>query len=82
MYAEFSLNTRIITRVVGEFCTNVHFHKFAFCGRRFQDTTKGKGKGKGKVVPVLSLLTDHHATKVLWGSGGTAPLYDLGTRWR
>jgi hypothetical protein len=29
-------------------------------------------KGKGKVVPVLP-LTEHHAMKVYWGSGGTAP---------
>jgi hypothetical protein len=30
-----------------------------------------KGKGKGKVVPVL--LTEHHAMKVYWASGGMAP---------
>jgi hypothetical protein len=29
-------------------------------------------KGKGKVVPVL--LTEHHAIKAYWGSGGIAPL--------
>jgi hypothetical protein len=29
------------------------------------------GRG-GKVVPVL-LLTEHHAMKAYWGSGGTAP---------
>jgi hypothetical protein len=28
---------------------------------------------KTKVVPVL-LLTEHHAMKAFWGSGGTAPL--------
>jgi hypothetical protein len=28
---------------------------------------------KGKVVPVL-LLTEHHAMKAYWGSGGIAPL--------
>jgi hypothetical protein len=43
----------------------------------------GKGKGKGKVVLVLSFLTEHHAMKVYWGSGGIAPrILDLGTRWR
>jgi hypothetical protein len=35
---------------------------------------------KGKVVPVL--LTDHHIMKAYWGSGGLAPLFDLGSRWR
>jgi len=30
-------------------------------------------KVKGKVVPVL-LLTEHHAMKAYWGSGGIAPL--------
>jgi hypothetical protein len=30
-------------------------------------------KGKGKVVPVL-FLTEHHAMKAYWGSGGIAPL--------
>jgi hypothetical protein len=29
-------------------------------------------KGKGKVVPVL-FLTEHHAMKAYWGSGGIAP---------
>jgi hypothetical protein len=28
---------------------------------------------KGKVVPVLFFLTEHHAMKVYWGSGGIAP---------
>jgi hypothetical protein len=39
-------------------------------------------KCEGKVVPVLS-LTEHHAMKAYWESGGIAPrvLY-LGTRWR
>jgi hypothetical protein len=37
---------------------------------------------EGKAVPVL-FLTEHHATKAYWGSGGIAPLIlDLGTRWR
>jgi hypothetical protein len=32
----------------------------------------------GKVVPVL--LTEHHAMKAYWGSGGIAPLIpDIGT---
>jgi len=31
---------RRISRVVVEFCANSCFRKFAFCGRRFQDTTK------------------------------------------
>jgi len=29
-------------------------------------------KGKSKVVPLLP-LTEHHAMKAYWGSGGTAP---------
>jgi hypothetical protein len=38
-----------------------------------------RGKVKGKVVPVL--LTEHHAVKKYWGSGGIAPLIlDNGTR--
>jgi len=31
-----------------------------------------KGKYQGKVVPVL-FLTEHHAMKAYWGSGGIAP---------
>jgi hypothetical protein len=34
---------------------------------------EAKCKGKGQVVPVL-LLTEHHAMKAYWGSGGIAPL--------
>jgi hypothetical protein len=30
-------------------------------------------EGKVKVVPVL-FLTEHHAMKAYWGSGGIAPL--------
>jgi len=30
-----------------------------------------KGEAKGKVVPVL--LTEHHAMKTYWVSGGIAP---------
>jgi hypothetical protein len=30
-------------------------------------------KGKGKVVPVF-LLTENHAMKAYWGSGGIIPL--------
>jgi hypothetical protein len=30
------------------------------------------GKGKGIVVPVL-FVTEHHAMKAYWGSGGIAP---------
>jgi hypothetical protein len=43
-----------------------------------------KEPGKGKVKVKLSLcLTEHHAMKAYWGSGGIAPLIlDLGTRWR
>jgi len=38
-------------------------------------------KGKGKVVPVL-FLTEHHAMKAYWSSGGIAlRILDLGTRW-
>jgi hypothetical protein len=32
----------------------------------------GANKGKDKVFPVL--LTEHHAMKVYWGSGGIASL--------
>jgi hypothetical protein len=31
-------------------------------------------KIKGEVVPVLFFLTEHHAMKAYWGSGGMAPL--------
>jgi hypothetical protein len=42
-----------------------------------------KVKVKGKVVPVLFRLTDHHAMKAYWESGGIAPRFlDVGTRWR
>jgi hypothetical protein len=34
---------------------------------------KGKDKGKDKIVPAL-FLTEHHAMKAYWGSGGIAPL--------
>jgi hypothetical protein len=34
---------------------------------------KSKSKCKGKIVPVL-LLTEHHAMKAYWGSGGIDPL--------
>jgi hypothetical protein len=38
-------------------------------------------KGKYKVIPVL-FLTEHHAMKAYWGSGGIAPcIFDVGTRW-
>jgi hypothetical protein len=44
------------------------------------DVCAVKGK-KSKVVPVL--LTEHHAIKVYWGSGGIAPrILDLVTSWR
>jgi hypothetical protein len=37
---------------------------------------------KVKVVPAL-FLTEHHATKACWGSGGTAPrILNLVIRWR
>jgi hypothetical protein len=40
-----------------------------------------KGNSIGIVVSVL--LTEHHAMKPYWGSGGIAPrILDLGTRWR
>jgi hypothetical protein len=39
-------------------------------------------KGKGKVVPAF-FLTESHATKAYWGSGGIAPrILDLGTKLR
>jgi hypothetical protein len=31
---------------------------------------------------MLFLLPEHHAMKAYWGSGGIAPFFDLGTRWR
>jgi len=32
---------------------------------------------------VLLILTEHHAMKLYWGSGSTAPrILDIGTRWR
>jgi hypothetical protein len=39
-------------------------------------------KGKVKVKVKSLCLTKHHAMKVYWGSGGIAPFFDLGTRWR
>jgi hypothetical protein len=40
-----------------------------------------KVKDEVKIVPVL--LTDHHAMKAYWGSGGIAlRILDLGTKWR
>jgi hypothetical protein len=42
----------------------------------------GKGKGKGKVVPVLSFLTQHHAIRAYWRSGGIDQhILDLDIRW-
>jgi hypothetical protein len=40
--------------------------------------------GKAKVkLSLCSFLTEHHAIKACWGSGGIAPrILDLGTRWR
>jgi len=37
---ELPLKPHIITQLVGECCANPCFHKFVFCGRRFQDMTK------------------------------------------
>jgi hypothetical protein len=38
---------------------------------------------KVKVKVVSLILTEHHAMKAYWGSGGTAPrILDLGIRWR
>jgi hypothetical protein len=40
-----------------------------------------KGKVKRKRCPCT--LTEHHAMKAYWGSGGmTTRIVDLGTRWR
>jgi hypothetical protein len=40
-------------------------------------------KVKGKIATVLFFLTEHHAMKAYWGSGGIDPLIlDLGIRWR
>jgi hypothetical protein len=48
-----------------------------------QNTGSSKGKGESKVFPELSLLTERHAMKAHWGTGGIAPcILDLGTRWR
>jgi hypothetical protein len=38
----------------------------------YKTKRKRKYGGKVKVVPVLP-LTEHHAMKAYWGSGGTAP---------
>jgi hypothetical protein len=39
-------------------------------------------KARGKVVPV-HFLTEHHAMKAYWWSGGIAPrILELGSRWR
>jgi hypothetical protein len=32
-----------------------------------------KGKGKVKDAPLLFILTEHHAMKAYWWSGGIAP---------
>jgi hypothetical protein len=41
-----------------------------------------EGKLKGKIIPVLFFLTEHHATKTCWETGGIAPcILDFGTRW-
>jgi hypothetical protein len=37
---------------------------------------------KVQVVVSVLFLTEHHAMKAYWGSGGIAPRIDLGTRWR
>jgi hypothetical protein len=43
--------------------------------------SRREAKGKCKVVPVLFFLTEHHAMKAYWGSGGVTPLIlDLGSR--
>jgi hypothetical protein len=40
-------------------------------------------RGKKIKLSVCYFLTDHHATKAYWGSGGIDPcVLDLGTRWR
>jgi hypothetical protein len=40
-----------------------------------------KVKVKKKVKVTLCFLTEHHAIKTYWGSGGIAPrILDLGTR--
>jgi hypothetical protein len=50
------------------------------CGPVFK--IRWKKKGTGKVAPVL-FLTEHHAMKAYWGSGGIAAhIFDLSTRWR
>jgi hypothetical protein len=50
----------------------VHKTIHNFCGEMFGHLTIGKASVKGKTN--LSLyLTKHHAMKIYWGSGGTAP---------
>jgi hypothetical protein len=44
---------------------NVYREKFLWDSITYRD--------KGKVDPVL-FLTEHHAMKAYWGSGGTVPL--------
>lgn len=58
--AELPLNVCIISPVVGELFANVCFHKFALCGRLFQDTTKavfnyGTGRNKGLTLKFRTL---------------------------
>jgi len=45
----------------------------AVAGYRLADHKRKEDNGKGKVIPVLCFLTEHHAKKVYWGSGGIAP---------
>jgi len=45
--------------------------------------TEDNMKLEGEVVPVLLVLTKHHAMQAYWGSGDIAlRILDLGTTWR
>jgi hypothetical protein len=54
-----------------------HFAYYSF----INNNNNNNSEDKGKVVPVI--LTEHHAMKGFWGSGGIAQhIPDLGTRWK
>jgi hypothetical protein len=77
---------KIITKRQIPSHTDVRFHSAIFnlgTRRKFVFVTiQTDSLGKGKVDPVL-FLTEHHAVKAYWGSGGIAPgILVFGTRWR
>jgi hypothetical protein len=73
--------------------TNLYKHRFIICtallwktsavNMRFVTLEMSVTKVKKVKLSLWFLLTEHHATKAYWGSGGIAPcILDLGTRWR